>query len=137
MTRSVAEKLLIKPRTTVWTSEASRLSLIGPLPDGVRVVDDPTAATTAIVFASDERTVRAVFAAHVDALRGVAALWILYPKANRTDVNRDSLWRILAEHAVRPITQIAVDDVWSGLRFRNLNATEAATAASPTSATTP
>ena len=131
MTRSVAEKLLIKPRTTLWTSETPRLSLIGPLPEGVHVVEDPTAATTAIVFASDERTVRAVFATHVEALRGVAALWILYPKANRTDVNRDSLWRILAEHGVRPITQIAVDDVWSALRFRNLNPAEAAPAASP------
>jgi hypothetical protein len=137
MSRPVAEKLLIRAGTTLWTSDPSRLPLIGPLPAGVRVVDDPTAATTAIVFAPDERTVRAVFAAHVAALRGAAALWILYPKANRTDVNRDSLWRILADHGVRPITQIAVDDVWSGLRFRNLNPAEAATAHSPTAATAP
>jgi hypothetical protein len=47
-------------------------------------------------------------------------LWVVYPKDNRTDLNRDSLWPILAAHGLRPITQVAVDDVWSALRFRPL-----------------
>jgi len=29
----------------------------------------------------------------------------------RTDINRDSLWPMVAEHGLRPITQIAVDEV--------------------------
>ncbi len=33
-TKSVAEKLLIKPGTTVWISPASRVELIEPLPEG-------------------------------------------------------------------------------------------------------
>jgi hypothetical protein len=35
-------------------------------------------------------------------------------------VNRDSLWPILAEHGLRPVSQVAIDDVWSALRFRAL-----------------
>jgi hypothetical protein len=38
-TRSVAEKLLIKPNTTLWSSHPSRPELLEPLPTGVRQVD--------------------------------------------------------------------------------------------------
>jgi hypothetical protein len=34
------------------------------------------------------------------------------------DINRDTLWPILAEYGMRPIGQVAIDDVWSALRFR-------------------
>ncbi len=40
-TKSVAEKLRIKPNTTVGSSQASHLDLSEPLPEGVRVVDGP------------------------------------------------------------------------------------------------
>jgi hypothetical protein len=30
------------------------------------------------------------------------------------------VWPILGEYGMRPITQVAVDDVWSALRFRPL-----------------
>jgi len=50
---------------------------------------------------------------------------IAYPKANKTDINRDSLWPILAEFGMRPISQVAIDDVWSALRFRVLRTGEA------------
>ena len=48
-------------------------------------------------------------------------LWLLYPKQSSkvpTDINRDILWKIFPDTEWRPVTQIAVDDVWSALRFR-------------------
>ena len=51
-------------------------------------------------------------------------LWIAYPKGNRSDINRDTLWPYLTEYNMRPITQIAVDETWSALRFRPLLAGE-------------
>jgi hypothetical protein len=84
---TVAEKLLIKPATTVWSSDPSRLDLVGQLAEP-------------------------------------RAFWVAYPKGNRSDVNRNSLWPILAEHGMRPISQVAVDQVWSALRFRALEAGE-------------
>ncbi len=41
-----------------------------------------------------------------------------YPKGNRTDINRDTLWPILGEHDMRPVTQVAIDDIWSAMQFR-------------------
>ena len=53
-------------------------------------------------------------------------LWIAYPKQasaqgaskGKTDVNRDRLWEALQGTGWRPVRQVALDDVWSALRFR-------------------
>ena len=46
--------------------------------------------------------------------------WVAYPKAGHlgTDLNRDSLAALLSESGVQPVRQIAVNEVWSALRFR-------------------
>lgn len=118
--KSVAEKLLIRPNTALWTSDASRLDRIGLLPDGVRCVDGLADATVAVVFADDAASARVILSKQGDALKRPEMFWVAYPKANRSDINRDSLWPILAEFGMRPISQVAVDDVWSALRFRAL-----------------
>jgi hypothetical protein len=124
-TKSPAEKLLIKPDTTVWSSHPSRLDFIQPLPEDVRLVDRLEQATTALVFADDAGSLRDILAAHRDQLARPGVFWVAYPKGNRTDLNRDSLWPILGEYGMRPISQVAVDEVWSALRFRPLKEGEA------------
>jgi hypothetical protein len=118
--KSVAEKLQIKPDTTVWTSDPAHVGLVEPLPEGVRLVDRLDQATTALVFAPDARSLRSVLSANQDELARPDILWVAYPKANRADINRDTLWPILGEFGMRPIAQVAVDEVWSELRFRPL-----------------
>lgn len=124
-TKTVADKLLIKPNTTVWTSHRDRLDLIGPLPAGVSVADSPVQASVALAFADNAAAIRDILSAHGDQLHEANTIWVAYPKGNRADINRDSLWPILAEHGLRPIGQVAVDDVWSALRFRPLQEGEA------------
>ena len=123
--KSVAEKLLIEPNTTVWSSHASRRHLLEPLPEGVRHVVGPGRATTALVFADDTGSLRDILNAHKDRLARPDTLWVVYPKANRTDIDRDSLSPILGEYGMRPIGQVAVDEVWSAMRFRPLREGEA------------
>jgi len=124
-TKSVAEKLLIKPQATLWTSHPEHLGLVKPLPAGVRVVERPERATTALVFGDDAASLRRLVAAHASGLAEPETLWVAYPKGNRTDINRDSVWPILAEHGLRPIGQVSLDDVWSAMRFRPLKPGEA------------
>jgi hypothetical protein len=48
-------------------------------------------------------------------------LWIAYPKGSskvKTDVNRDKLWPVVEYMGWRPVRQIALDEVWSALRFK-------------------
>ncbi|TDD70504.1 hypothetical protein E1262_09710 [Jiangella aurantiaca] len=61
---------------------------------------------------------RQVLSAHRDAVTAPQVVWVAYPKGGRSDVNRDSLWPIVAEFGLRPNGQVAIDDVWSALRFR-------------------
>ncbi len=118
--KTVAEKLLIKPDSTVWSSHSEHLNLIEGMPDSVRVVDEPTKATTALVFANGEGALRAILNIQHEKLAQAPTFWVAYPKANRVDINRDSLWPILSEYGMRPISQVALDDTWSALRFRAL-----------------
>jgi len=124
-TRSVAEKLLIKPGGTLWLSDGSHLDLVEPLPEGVGVVGDPGGAATAVVFAESAASLRDALASYGEQLSRPTAFWVAYPKANRAEINRDTLWPILAEYGMRPIAQVALDSVWSALRFRALEEGEA------------
>jgi hypothetical protein len=124
-TKSVAEKLLIKPNTTVWLSHAAHLAFVEPLPDGVQVIDRLEQATIALVFAESAAAVREILSAHNDQLARPAIFWVAYPKANKADINRDTLWPILTEYGMRPIGQVAIDERWSALRFRPLKQGEA------------
>jgi hypothetical protein len=48
-------------------------------------------------------------------------LWFAYPKksgAHASDISRDHGWDALAEAGFLGVTQIAIDDDWSALRFR-------------------
>jgi hypothetical protein len=48
-------------------------------------------------------------------------LWIAYAKGSskvKTDVNRDKLWPVAESLGWRPVRQIALDEVWSALRFK-------------------
>jgi hypothetical protein len=47
--------------------------------------------------------------------------WIAFPKGGSgvaTDLNRDKLWAALESSGWRPVRNIAIDEVWSALRFR-------------------
>ena len=118
--KSVADKLLLKPNTTVWLSDPARRDLIGSLPAGVLVADSLEGATAGIVVVDDAASLRATLDAHEQHLMKPSIFWVLYPKGNRTDINRDTLWPLLTQHGMRPIGQVAVDDEWSALRFRAL-----------------
>jgi hypothetical protein len=118
MTKTIAEKLQIKPNTTVWLSDPARLPLLTPMPDGVREADAMATASTAVLFVDDAGDARALLSKHAADLGKPGVLWIAYPKGNRADINRDSLWPIVADFDMRPNGQVAIDDHWSALRFR-------------------
>jgi hypothetical protein len=56
----------------------------------------------------------------VDAAKQDRLAWLAYPKAGQlgTDLNRDILWKHLLKQSIEGVRQIAIDEVWSALRFR-------------------
>ncbi len=116
--KSIAEKLKIKPGNAVWSSSPANLDLIRPFPTGVGGTPDLAAAAVALLFVDDAASLRRSLAIHGDDLARSSVFWVAYPKGNRTDINRDTLWPILGERDMRPVTQVAIDDVWSAMQFR-------------------
>ena len=57
----------------------------------------------------------------IQALKPGGLLWFSYPKKTsniKTDITRDIGWESVWNAGIRPVTQIAIDDTWSALRFR-------------------
>lgn len=73
-----------------------------------------------LVFVRSRAELEARVGPALEAARADRLAWIAYPKASQlgTDLNRDSLWAALEGRGVRPVRQVAIDDVWSALRFR-------------------
>ena len=54
-------------------------------------------------------------------VRPAGMLWIAYAKGTskvKTDVNRDVLWKAIEPIGWQPVRQIALDEVWSAMRFK-------------------
>lgn len=81
---------------------------------------DPKTAKALLLFIKNADELRAKIAPAVAAARRDAITYIAYPKAGQlgTDLSRDSLWTMLQGQDIKPVRQIALDDVWSALRFR-------------------
>ena len=120
--RSIAEKLQIKPNTELlfgpYTPE--QRALLDPLPEGVTVVDGIERDTTdvAVMFASDRDELDALLIDVLPLLATPRAIWIGYPKGNKTDINRDSIWKRAEEFGWTLNGNISLSDTWSSVRLK-------------------
>jgi hypothetical protein len=73
-----------------------------------------------LAFVANEAALAKVDAIITKSAASDRLTWVAYPKAGQlgTDLNRDTLAASLIEHGVEPVRQVALDDVWSALRFR-------------------
>lgn len=83
-------------------------------------VADPAAADAVIAFARVSADLTGPASAALAAGQQDKLAWLAYPKAGQlgTDLSRDVLAEAVAAHGVRPVRQVALDDVWSALRLR-------------------
>jgi hypothetical protein len=53
---------------------------------------------------------------------GDAVVWFAYPKGSskkyKSEINRDSGWKILGDAGFEPVRMVAIDEDWSAVRFR-------------------
>jgi hypothetical protein len=90
------------------------------LPGDCVSTSDPDVADAVIAFVRDRGELDAYGGPAISAAARDALAWIAYPKAGQldTDLNRDLLAAAARERGIRPVRQVAIDDVWSALRFR-------------------
>ncbi|MGO1544691.1 MAG: hypothetical protein ACTHXA_10170 [Gulosibacter sp.] len=116
------KRLHLKPDATVafWPE-------VNDLPSAVQdfASDHTTVATIdeadfVAVNAPDHATATKFLDSQLTNLAETPAVWLIYPKGNRTDINRDSLWTLLAEYGWRAVSNISIDDTNSSIRIRPL-----------------
>lgn len=122
MARTIAEKLQIKPNTELLFGPSSpeQRALLDPLPEGVTVVDgiDRDTSDVAVMFAHSRDELDALLAEVFPKLSAPRAVWIGYPKGNRADINRDSIWKRADESSWILNGNISLSDTWSSARLK-------------------
>jgi hypothetical protein len=112
---SLAKKLNLK--------DGMKVRVVGK-PVGVDLGDVATTTSVkpeaVLAFVKTRAEVDAVGAPVIEAARADRVAWFAYPKAAQlgTELSRDVLVKHLSPRGVQPVRQIALDDVWSAMRFR-------------------
>ena len=124
MSANVLKKLGVKPgmQLLVLNAPSDVLELLGDLPPDVTTTVKPAGLHDFVLgFVRSKVEVDSIGAIALKASKPEGALWFAYPKKTgkiKTDLSRDSGWDLLSAHGYRPVSQIAIDETWTGFRFR-------------------
>lgn len=75
----------------------------------------------ALVFALSQNQLNNVLKEVFPALHEDTKLWVAYPKTTSkivSDLNRDCSWEMLTQQQYECVRQVALDHVWSAMRFK-------------------
>lgn len=120
----LTRKLLIKPGCQVLLLEPpdGYAELLNPLPEGVQLLESGTGPFDVVhLFVRSRAELEAHAATAIARVKPRGVLWISYPKKSsrvKTDITRDVGWEVVRQAGWEGVTQIAVDETWSALRFR-------------------
>ena len=124
MAAPLAKRMQVKAGQRILAVNAPRdyAALLGDLPEGARLVTrgDPAGADHVHVFVRDSGDVARLGPKAIAGAEGGAVTWIAYPKRTsgvETDITRDRGWDAVTG-AIDAVSQVAVDDTWSALRFK-------------------
>jgi hypothetical protein len=121
---ALIKKLQLKPglRALFLNAPEGYVASLGPLPQGVELVDGPPGKLDLVqLFVRDSVELATYAPAALAAIKPDGVLWIAYPKQSakvKTDLTRDRGWALVTAGGLRPVTQIAIDEIWSALRWR-------------------
>jgi len=124
MPASLQQKLQLKSGQTVviLNSPPGYLEqLVAELKGNALSVEASVNAEAVILFVNNLSEAKDLTPGSIQAVKPDGLLWIAYPKGAskvNTDVKRDSLWAAVKATGWRPVRLIALDDIWSVMRFR-------------------
>jgi hypothetical protein len=111
-------KLLLKPGVKLAVVNAPKGQAA---PSGAEVVARGVAEAV-LLYARNQAELSSSWDKALARRGGEGRLWVCYPKAGKleTDLNRDSLAKLLQKRRHEPVRQVAIDDTWSALWFKPL-----------------
>lgn len=75
----------------------------------------------ALIFAVNVNQLNNILNEVLPALNENSKIWIAYPKTASkiaSDLNRDCSWNVLADNGYQAVRQVALDHVWTAMRFK-------------------
>jgi hypothetical protein len=109
-------------RALILNAPEEYLTRLGELPAGVRAELQADGKYDFVqIFVRSRQEFERLYPAAQAAIQYDGILWISYPKksgAIASDLSRDILWDLTRGSGLRPVTQIALDETWSALRYR-------------------
>jgi len=121
---SIVKKLGLKPgmRALVLGAPSGYMNSLAPLPDQVAVSQSVGRAHEFVqFFATKKSEITKSAKKLLQSAAPGALVWITYPKKTSgvdSDLSREAVWAAMGGTGWRPVSQIAIDEVWSALRFR-------------------
>ncbi len=130
----MAKKLRLAAQHSVAALNApdGYLAQLNPGPRDMQTELQPDQSYDAVLlFVKDTDELRRLGPAAIHAAKPNALLWITYPKGGKTRgatdlpptpwwVQRDVLGEITSETGYKPVAFVAIDSVWTALRFKRL-----------------
>jgi hypothetical protein len=128
MASSLLRKLRIQPgqRLLILNAPPGYVESLGELPEGVEAHEEAQTTYDFVhLFVKNSRQYGELGPAALGAVVYNGLLWISYPKRSskvETDLTRDVLWKLVEKSGLRPVTQVSINEVWSAMRFRPIEA---------------
>lgn len=109
-------------RALIMNAPKGYRTLLGPLPPDITVNTKPSGRYDFVhLFVNNREELARLGPDAINAVKPSAIFWISYPKKTAktdTDMSRDEGWDVVTEAGFETVAQVAIDDVWSALRFR-------------------
>jgi len=119
----LAKKLGIDVGSRIYLSDAPKnyLTLVAPLPEGIRVVRKIDGETDIVhIFSTERAHLAAALRATLKRIKPDGTIWVSWPKKSSkvpTDITEDTIREVALPMGPVDIKVCAVDEVWSGLKL--------------------
>ena len=78
-----------------------------------------------LAFVTKQKEVDTLGKAIAQKAHGDAVVWFAYPKGSskkyKSEINRDSGWKVMGEAGFEPVRMVAIDEDFSAVRFRRVD----------------
>ena len=115
------KKLQLKGEALCLVRLPGALDALFP-PEAVRTELPPQGAAAVLAFAETREELDGLISTVMPRLAPGAVVWFAYPKKSsrryRSDITRDTGWEGLLPYDYEPVSQVALDEDWSALRFK-------------------
>ncbi len=124
MPRDLSSRLQLKSgRALIVGAPDYYEQLLQPLPEQLSIcIEDSEAPYSFIqLFVNNKQDLDLALEKYMHLFKADTLVWIAYPKKSSglgADLNLMSSWDALSAAGMRPVSSVAIDDVWSSIRYK-------------------